>query len=160
MSKRDKDFVKLEKIIKKNDKQLKRQSKLLNNNEISLNTLNDELSNRESVIEGAREKIIELNTRSKEVIFAKDRHIETLNKSLADKDKNIMKLTKQVQVMEPNEKKRRVDLNKQVETITDLQNQLVERNDQIASLKEMIADLNNLIQENNSERDSQIDNQG
>jgi predicted flap endonuclease-1-like 5' DNA nuclease len=60
-------------------------------------------------------------------------------------------------MMESNEKKGRVDLEKQVETITNLQNQLVERNDQIASLKEMIADLNNLIQENNSERDSQID---
>lgn len=157
MSKRDKDFADLEKKIKKNDKQLKRQSKLLKDNEISLNTLNDELSNRESVIEGAREKIKELDTRAKEVIFAKDRHIESLNKSLADKDRNIMKLTKRIQVMESNRKKGGVDLKKQVETITDLQNQLVERSDQIASLKEEIADLNNLMQKNISERDSHID---
>jgi predicted flap endonuclease-1-like 5' DNA nuclease len=135
---------------------LKRQGETLEHNETSLNTLNDELSNRESVIEGAREKINELNTRAKEIIFAKDRHIETLNVSLADKDKNIGKLTKRVQVMESNEKKGRAEQNKQVETITSLQSQLVERSDQIAFLKEEMAELKNLMQESITERDSQI----
>jgi predicted flap endonuclease-1-like 5' DNA nuclease len=146
----------LEKSAKKNAKLLKRQGETLEHNETSLNTLNDELSNRESVIEGAREKINELNTRAKEIIFAKDRHIETLNVSLADKDKNIGKLTKRVQVMESNEKKGRAEQNKQVETITSLQSQLVERSDQIAFLKEEMAELKNLMQESITERDSQI----
>jgi predicted flap endonuclease-1-like 5' DNA nuclease len=146
----------LEKSAKKNAKLLKRQGETLEHNETSLNTLNDELSNRESVIDGAREKINELNTRAKEIIFAKDRHIETLNVSLADKDKNIGKLTKRVQVMESNEKKGRAEQNKQVETITSLQSQLVERSDQIAFLKEEMAELKNLMQESITERDSQI----
>jgi len=59
--------------------------------------------------------------------------------------------------MESNENKGRLELRKQVETITGLQNQLVERSDQIASLKEEIADLNNLMQKNIGDRDSQID---
>ena len=105
MRKRDKYIVELEKSTKKHAKQLKKQSGSLKENETSLKTLSDELSNRENMIVSEREKIIDLSERAKEVIVAKDRHIETLNTSLADKDKNIMALTKRAQVMESNEKK-------------------------------------------------------
>jgi chromosome segregation ATPase len=157
LSKRDKYITELEKSTKKNAKQLKNQSESLKQYETSLETLNDELSNRDDTIESAREKITELSARAKEIIFAKDRHIETLNTSLEDKDKNFMKLTKRARMMESNEKKGRLELNKQVKTITGLQNQLVERSDQMASLNEEITDLNNLMQKNIGERDSQID---
>jgi chromosome segregation ATPase len=157
ISKRDKYIVELEKSTKKNIKQLKKQSESIIQYETSLETLNDELSKSENTIENAREKINELSTRAKEVLFAKDRHIETLNTSLADKDKNFKKLTKRVQMMESNEKKGRLELNKQVKAITGLQSQLVERSDQMTSLKEEITDLNNLMQKNIGERDSQID---
>jgi predicted flap endonuclease-1-like 5' DNA nuclease len=164
VSKRDKYITELEKSTKKNAKQLKNQNESIKQYETALETLNDELSDRENTIEdrentieNAREKINELSARAKEIIFLKDRHIETLNTSLADKDKNFMKLTKRVQVMESNEKKGRLELNKQVETITGLQSQLVERSDQMASLKGEMADLNNLMQKNIGERDINID---
>ena len=164
VSKRDKYITELEKSTKKNAKQLKNQNESIKQYETALETLNDELSdrentieNRENTIENAREKINELSARAKEIIFLKDRHIETLNTSLADKDKNFMKLTKRVQVIESNEKKGRLELNKQVETITGLQSQLVERSDQMASLKGEMADLNNLMQKNIGERDINID---
>ncbi len=157
VSKRDKYITELEKSTKKNAKQLKNQNESITQYETDLETLNDELSDRDDTIESAREKINELSVRAKEIIFAKDRHIETLNTSLEDKDKNFMKLTKRARMMESNEKKGRLELTKQVKTITGLQSQLVERSDQIASLKEEIADLNNLMQKNIGERDSQID---
>jgi predicted flap endonuclease-1-like 5' DNA nuclease len=158
MSKKSKYIAELEKITKKNVKQLKNQSESLTQNETSLKTLNDELSDRENMIIGAREKIKDLNARAKDIIFAKDRHIEALNNSLDDKDKNIKKLTKRVQSLESNEEKGRLELKKQVETFTGLQNQLVERSGRIASLKEEITDLNILMQKNIGERDSLIDN--
>ncbi len=104
VSKRDKYITELEKSTKKNAKQLKNQNESIKQYETTVETLNNELSDRENTIESAREKINELSARAKEIIFAKDRHIETLNTSLADKDKNFTKLTKRAQVMESNEK--------------------------------------------------------
>jgi chromosome segregation ATPase len=154
---RDEYIEEIEQTVKKHTEQLQERNNSLSYYQTSIKKLNEELNNRVKIINKMREKINELSTRSKDLISEKNSHLETLNNSLKNKEQNIIELSKRTQMMESNEKKGRVDLEKQVETITNLQNQLVERNDQIASLKEMIADLNNLIQENNSERDSQID---
>jgi predicted flap endonuclease-1-like 5' DNA nuclease len=157
IGKRNEYIEELEKSTKKQAKQLKNQGESLEHHETSLTSLNQELSERENVINDAREKISELNDRAKEIIFAKDRHIETLNNALETKEQDIKKLTKRAQEIETKENKGTLELKKQVKTIADLQSQLIERSDQIASLKEERADSENRMQKSISERDSHID---
>jgi predicted flap endonuclease-1-like 5' DNA nuclease len=157
ISKRNKHIEELEKSTKKQAKLLKNQGGSLEQHETSLTSLNEELSNREKRIIESREKIRELNDRAKEIILAKDRHIETLNKALENKEKDIKKLAKRTQEIESKENKGTLELKKHVKIITDLQNQLMERSDQIASLKEERVDADNSMQKNISERDGHID---
>jgi chromosome segregation ATPase len=156
ISQRDEYIEELEKGTKKYGKQLKDKTNSLTQNENTIKKLKEESYQKGNMINKAREKISELNNSSQELISEKDSHLETLNNALKNKEQNILKLTKRVQETESTGKRQRLELNQRVETITDLQNQLQERNDQLLSLKDEIADLTITTQNTITERENHI----
>lgn len=147
----------LEKSTKKHAKQLKERNNSLMQHENTIKKLKEEIHQKGNMIVKAREKISELSDRAKELISEKNSHLETLNNVLKNKERNIKELTKRAQEIESIEKRQRLELNQRVETLTDLQNQLQERNDQLLSLKDDLGDLTIRTQTTITERESRID---
>ncbi len=146
---RDEYIEELEKSTKKHAKQLKEY-------ETTIKKLKEEQLQKGIMINQAMVKKSELSDRSKELISEKNSHLETLNNALKNQEQNILELTKRAQEIESIEKKQRLELNQGVETLTDLQNQLQERNDQQISLKDELADLTIRTQSTIMERESHI----
>ena len=143
--------------IEELEKSTKKHAKQLNEYETTIKKLKEEQLQKGIKINQATVKTSELSDRSKELISEKNSHLETLNNALKNQEQNILELTKRAQEIESIEKKQRLDLNQRVKTLTELQNQLQERNDQQISLKDELADLTIRTQNTIMERESHID---